>query len=208
MNFPPIRRRMTPALANRINIPKRYQSARLPHIPEGDPKQGLTAYLMKIKEMAKDGTGLYLWGPNGTGKTYALAVVVRAVFLFGYSSLFLDATEFRKSLMDRTIMFDEGVSVIDRCETVDFLGLDDVGQEYRSANSGFVESMLGELLRHRVNHNRCTCLTTNLNYDQFTAIYGQSTAGLVLDSMVPIKMEAGIAWRPNRAQAAREKVLG
>lgn len=121
-----------------------------------------------VLERALRGRGSYLWGPCGTGKTYAAAHAVRAYALSGRRARLVTA----KSLLDAVRAgFDRGgdPGVLERAERLDLLALDDLGAE--RATEWALET-LTRLVDTRVNRGLPTVITSNYRLGELRDMWG------------------------------------
>jgi DNA replication protein DnaC len=171
-----------------MNLGKRYWSSRL-NLLTSSQEEALGSYPDKLGEAIRDGVGIFLWGPNSTGKSYvASALCIEATAQFRISSYIIRAAELKEAFIkDFPANPDSNETVIERINYVNFLVIDDLGKEYRTA-SGFSETAFGSLLRDRCRRKLPTSITSNLPPDEFTNIYGPSTGELAKECMIPIKL--------------------
>ena len=130
-------------------------------------KQVVTAW---VKNFQRGGTGLYLYGAAGTGKTHLLVAIGKAIIdLHGPEVFYASAADlvartkaqFGKPDLDYENPFDEAAEA-------EVLLLDDIGAEKPS------EWLLAEMYRlfnTRYNNGRTTLLTSNVPLDVFEQSY-------------------------------------
>ena len=171
-----------------MNIGERYWKATRESL---NPEQSkcLNSYLSKLDDAVRRGIGLFLWGPNNTGKSYVSALLCKMVWAqHRVTSYCVTAAELKESWIHETPAHADSEELMsDRVALARFLVIDDLGREYRS-NSGFSEVHFGALLRQRVRENLVTCITTNLSPKEFTETYGKATSNLVKECMYPIHL--------------------
>lgn len=171
-----------------MNIGARYWPATLDGLTK-DQATAVQPYLSRLESCLKAGIGLYLWGNNGTGKSYITAALCMEVWrTWRVKSFCVTAAELKESWIEDRPLGDRDESVVQRSETARFLVIDDIGKEHRAA-SGFAETKFGALLRLRSRSKLVTSLTSNLNPKEFGAIYGESAADLSKECMHPIKLK-------------------
>lgn len=154
-------------------------------------RKALGTYPEMLDEARKRGHGLFLWGPNGTGKSYvAAALCKRARGQFRISAYSVSAFELKEAwIKDVPASEDFDETRIERVQKVQFLVIDDVGKEHRAKNSGFAENQLDALLRHRHKWLLSTVITTNLDPGEFRDIYGVSASDLCREAMMVVPLE-------------------
>ena len=141
--------------------------------------------MANLDEHLRDGNGLYLWGPNGRGKTGAAVVVAMEVRRRNRTALFVSASDLRRIVIDQ-VPFDNEQLMIDRAVEVDLLVLDDLGKGVQD-DKAFGERLLDDLLRKRSAELRSTILTANMDPTTFRADYKASTVEVLKECMVAIE---------------------
>jgi len=116
----------------------------------------LKNYIEMLDKNKSNGTGLYLFGNSGTGKTSLGCLVMLEALKHGYSCYFCVVDQYRKSL------FESNSEVLDKIRNSQFLMIDDIGREFQDSK-GFIESYLDDLVRHRTDNLTPTIITSNLS---------------------------------------------
>lgn len=173
-----------------MHIGRKYWDADLSSLLPHQKKQ-LDPYLAKFGSCVGRGLGVFIWGENSTGKTYVAAAMCKQVWQdFRVSSFCITAAELKEAfIQDRPAEEGGNETVMQRCETVRFLVIDDLAKEYRTA-SGFAEVKFGALLRQRSRQKLTTSITTNLVLKDFRSVYGDSAAELCKECMTPVRFES------------------
>jgi DNA replication protein DnaC len=114
----------------------------------------LRKYVDNIDKNKKAGTGLYLWGNSGSGKTSLGCIVLMEAIKKNYSCYFCVVDDYRKAL------FSEDSDTLDKIRTSQFLMLDDIGREFQDSK-GFIGSYIDDLLRFRTDNLTPTIITSN-----------------------------------------------
>ena len=114
----------------------------------------INKYIETLDKNRKAGTGLYLWGTSGSGKTSLGCVVLMEAIKHGYTCRFCSVDEYRKSL------FPEEADTFAQIRNVQFLMIDDIGREFQDGK-GFIVSYLDDLLRYRTDNLTPTIITSN-----------------------------------------------
>lgn len=136
------------------------------------------------------GFGLMLHGGYGTGKTMLSSLLLKRLLthgrgLDGYFTTFtdlLDRDEIGWSDKDAAQWFNR------RITNAEVLVIDDIGKEH-SARKGLSSSLLDNMLRTRVQHDRPTIFTTNLTMDEFRKTYAGSTWSLLAEKVLPYEIK-------------------
>jgi len=178
-------------------IPRRFWSASIERVPQSIQRE-IKNYIKNLDFFLDRAVGLLLWGPNGTGKTSAAALLGMASCRAGVSVLFATsetlrqaATGFRES---RAVEAD----LYQRASTVDVLIIDDLGKEHSGATK-YNEALLENLVRTRSGGLRITHATTNVNPQAgLGRIYPPSMLEVLRESILPLEVQG---------ENQREKVL-
>jgi DNA replication protein DnaC len=201
------RRELTTEDLQRMRIPQRYWDVRFDQISDTEkgsaasPRRLVRAYMEKMDEMHSRGAGLFLWGPNGMGKTSAAVVIGKEYRRRGKTVMFMSCSEIKSAIIDKTA-FDGETSLWDRAKTVDVLLLDDLGKGVQDG-TGFGLRALDELLRTRNAERRTTFITTNMAPGkQLESELKTSTLHSLKESIVPVKFVG-----PDRREAVKSELL-
>lgn len=139
-------------------IPSKYRYADIHTVQVTSLKDSLnkiTTYIKLIDEYRKAGTGLYLYGTTGTGKSYIACYVLQQAIRKGYSTFFCTVEQYKRAL------FDKDNDYIYNVNESDFTLIDDYGREF-SDTKGFIDSQVDEMLRYRYDRNKPTIITSNI----------------------------------------------
>lgn len=201
------RRELTTDDLERMRLPKRYWEARFDQISQTDgrkapsPQTLVRAYIDKMDEMWERGAGLFLWGPNGMGKTSASAVIGKEYRRRGRTVLFMACSEIKSAIIDKTA-FDGDQRLWDRAKAVDVLLLDDLGKGVQDG-TGFGLRALDELLRHRNAGKMVTFITTNMSPGkQLESELKTSTRHSLKECIVPVKFVG-----PDRREESKGELM-
>ena len=128
-------------------------------------------YGMHLPQHIRDGKGLIMTGPVGTGKTTLAVCILRWAINQGYRGYMISMT----SLFDTLMMLSKGPSehylkFESRIQNCPLLVLDDFGAEY---DSEWVKNKVNSMLSERVERKRSTILTTNMSIKQIQSGYNE-----------------------------------
>lgn len=188
-----------------MNIGERYWKADLADATEVQ-RSALRSYVRQFKKMIRDGVGLYLCGPNGTGKTFLSAALLKEAWRrWGIGGYCVIASDLKEAwIKDREAHRGSEETIVARTEAIRILVIDDLGKEHRAA-SGFAETQFGALLRSRSRRKLVTILTTNLTPQEFADIYGASSAKLLKECVLPVMLK-GPDERETEAEKLRRRL--
>lgn len=131
-------------------------------IDQGNQRAYATArrFVDTFEERRKDGKGLYLQGPMGTGKTHLAAAVANALMAMGVPVMLMTMQRILDCIKDT---YDDGAEestsdVLDQLRTATLLIIDDLGKEQPT---GWAQSEIYRIVNDRYEHMRPTIVTTN-----------------------------------------------
>ncbi len=182
------RRKLEKEDLTRMWIPRNFWDSKPENIkPEkSEHKKFIFSYLENIREMYEENIGLGLWGNNGSGKTSIMSMVLMEARRWGYTCLFVRAEQLRLADINR-IEFVPNLRLTEHACRVDFLGIDDIGKEYR-ADSGYSSNFLHNLFRERSDNRLPTIFTTNfcVTDESFSNLYHGSFIEILRECCQPI----------------------
>lgn len=165
-------------------------------------------YAEQFKQHYKSGSGLLLWGPVGTGKSYISACIANAVLDKGYTARMTNFEEVARDMQSTW----EKQAYIDSLLDYDLLVLDDLGAERQNE---FMQAQVFSLIDARYRSGRPMIITTNLTSDELTKTAGVKYSRIydrVLERCTPIKVDgynyrrqsAAETWPEMRRQLGME----
>lgn len=159
------RRKLDRLDVERMLLPRKYWDVSWEQVrpEESTHKAVIRKFLLNIESNINNGYGLLLWGINNVGKTALAAIILMEARRWGFSALFLRSTRLRSAVLDGE-RFDDSSTMLQRAMKVDVLVIDDLGKEYRTEGSNFMEKLLEDLIRERAFDGRkSTIITTNMS---------------------------------------------
>lgn len=148
----------------RAGIPPRYREA-------------THAYAGKMANMARDGQGFYIHGPNGTGKTtLAMAAGIILVHM-GVGVCVLSTYDLMDAMRSRR---DEDRALFERASTCDVLILDDLGKE--ASNTAYACERLFAIIDKRDKAGLPTIVTTNYLLSEIAKKITEGAIGVAIAS--------------------------
>lgn len=173
------------------NIPIKYVKLKLDNIEDIVLKEMVSSYINNIKKAHEDGIGLYIYGPNGTGKTAIEVIIMKEVIKLGYTAKYYQFSYVIDKFYNRE---DNNINDFITC---DFLILDDIDKAYIANNSTYPLSKLDYILRYRCQRNMVTIISSNLSINQYLGkiknqdneIFITSLLSLFNEAFIPIKVD-------------------
>ena len=124
--------------------------------------------------------GIFFCGKSGAGKTYFASAMVNYMLDRGKRACFITATEFFELMSNYSYSFyrdkKELQDRIDFIRNVDFLVIDDLGNEILSKNNN---SFLSSLLDYRIERGLNTIITSNLSEYDLAECYDSRVASRI-----------------------------
>lgn len=118
--------------------------------------KAMRAYVENFEQFRQQGKGLLLYGPCGTGKTFAAACVVNALLEKGYPCLM---TNFSRIANTISGMFEGKQDYLDSINKNALLVLDDLGAE---RSTEYMTEIVYNIIDARYRANRPMIITSNL----------------------------------------------
>ena len=151
-------------------------------------------YVDNFPEFKKDGKGLLLYGPVGTGKTYLAACVANALIDKDYSVLMTNFASLTNQIQG---MFDGKQEYINSLNRYSLLIIDDLGTERKT---DFMAEMVFNIIDSRYRSGLPMIITTNLTAEElkkpqevaYSRIYDR-----VLERCHPVKVDGNSRRRDN-----------
>jgi DNA replication protein DnaC len=157
-----------------VAIPMGFRHARFRALPDGLRRALLTR---------RQGQGLLLWGPVGTGKTFAVAALVRAAVLQTRGECRIERTVYDRLILDLRDCFKPGATkseldVLRPYLNADVLWLDDLAasESLAGAATDFQTRTIQTLLNDRLERNLATVCTSNLSPESLRRVFDERIA--------------------------------
>ena len=144
-------------------------------------------YIARLSKMKKTGLGLYFLGPNGTGKTGLMCEVLKGVCDKGYTAIFSTLSGLADKFAEGWKSDKAKKEFVTFVRSIDFLGIDDIGKEYRGKTE-FIITVFDRVLRYRSMRCRPTLITSNIGPEKIRLVYGDSIASLLYGKFLPLRL--------------------
>lgn len=141
------------------------------------------AELMKIK-----GIGLFLWGANGTGKTHLMTSAFKELLARNYTVKVISLSSLIAKFTAGWYDMNEKRELQDILKKVDFLGIEEIGKEFRSQNSDLGNVVFDNILRYRVQMQKPTWFTSNVNPKNLTSNYTEDITSMLKECCYPLQV--------------------
>lgn len=167
-------------------------------------KKLLRDYVKRHEEVRRDGTGLFLYGANGTGKTLCLNLVMKDLHKLGYTvrviSLPTLITQFTAGWYDKT----EKRDFQKMLQTVDFLGIEEIGKEFKAGANELGVMVLDNVVRYRLQMQRPILATSNTGPKDIKSVYTEDIASMLREFCLPLNVQ-GEDFRIRIAERNKKK---
>lgn len=167
----------------RLGFQRRYDGVDFDNLHDPKPSEAVINACRLFAEELKteeepSGKGLYLWGPNGTGKTHLAVAITRH---YGHS-LFVNTLRLFDALKES---YSTGISceVFESARRARLLVLDDLGSE---RPSDWVRERLYALLSTRWDEMLSTVVTSNIDPRSLPDMIGERSASRVFGSTLQL----------------------
>lgn len=194
--------RLSVSHANLIRslIPDSFWDVSLEAIPDGIAyKEIIRKYIENLDDHVRDGVGLVLAGPHGSGKTSAAVIIAKEVLARGGSCRFVTEDKLVGAVINKE-REDEDWTFERRVRETMMLVLDDLGMVPLSGGANIVERVMNE----RLQYARPTIITMNLGPGEFDSRY-PALSERIKGRMLWVAC-SGINWREELEKTLRRRL--
>lgn len=160
-------------------------------------------YLGKSKQALSEGTGLYLYGANGTGKSLLMNLMMMDLASQGYKVKIVTLSQLITQHADSWYDHDKRAYFNRWVQCTHFVGIEEIGKEFRTEASSLAVTALDTFLRIRVQMKLPVIFTSNVSPSNIEGRYTIDIASMMRELAVPLQV-AGEDYRKN-IQAANKK---
>lgn len=158
------------------------------NMEDKESMENVKKYAENLKIAREMGINLLLIGKVGTGKTGLCYLILKRLLELRKKHIPLEfgATNVEEivDIYTQGWRSDEEKELFDeKIRRADFLIIDDVGKEFRS-KSGLTETIMGSLIRHRVQWKLPIILTSNVSIKGLEKVYGSALASVMLERTI------------------------
>lgn len=156
-----------------------------------NPNEDLN-YIRVVREVSEylnrlDGTGYYLYGDVGVGKTYLLSAITNEIVKQGKKVAFVHTPTLSNNLKNMISRRESLDGLLSRLKHVDVLVLDDIGTE--GVSDWLRDDILLSILNYRMDTNKTCFFTSNLSMAQLEEYYSVNNRNEVNDLAAKRLME-------------------
>ena len=156
----------------------------------------------------KNGYGIYIYGPSGTGKTHLTACICNELINQCRQCLFTNFFEISKLIRSTWGKSNTSAeTVIRKIGEIDFLFLDDLGTEklQKNGEDNWLQEQVFDIINKRYNNKKPTIFSSNHSLSELITDRGmmQKTVDRIMEMSTAIIKVDGQSYRPKK----RERVM-
>ena len=137
---------------------------------DASTKKLIEEYIQNLNNAFNYGLSFLFSGSNGVGKTMLMSIILKEAYKADYKIKFLDT----RHLLDK--------EKSKNAATVDFLALDNFGDEQDFPNKEAYVGAIRQLIWNRVTNIKPTLIATNFNLDQINEVYGRTVFSYIVNT--------------------------
>lgn len=169
-------------------------------------KKAVLKYLSQHRAVRKDGTGLYLHGANGVGKTLLMNASFKWLMEQGYKVQIISLSSLITKFTAGWYDMEEKRALQQTLQRVDFLGIEEIGKEFKSQTSDLAVTVLDNIVRYRSQMLKPIWATSNLEAKKLSDTYSEDIASMLREACIPINV-LGEDFRERIAKELKKKYL-
>ena len=165
---------------------------------ENDPeaKEVVCKYLKKSKTAVNDGVGLYLWGANGTGKSYLLNSAFKELINKRYRVRIYSMDEIVDKFTSSWYSDEDKKELDNVLRTISFLGIDEFGKNVdKNGNPVYlpdlVKRVMESVIRFRVQMKKPIWFASNTDPQYVKTVFSEDIASLLREATIPVAVRGG-----------------
>ncbi|MGN1134011.1 MAG: ATP-binding protein [Oscillospiraceae bacterium] len=134
------------------------------------------------KEFNEKSPSLFFFGKTGLGKTFLSSCIANELLNKGVSVVFASSVDILRKIEDEHFNRCEG-NTMDTVINAELVILDDLGSEFQTS---FTESAVYNIINSRINLNKPTIVSTNLQRNELTQKYNERIISRLTGCFYPI----------------------
>jgi DNA replication protein DnaC len=167
-------------ILEKYGVGARFSSLTLSDIPKG-LQETLYDIADKMPQSTISGSGLYLSGKSGCGKSVFMAILARTLVENGKAIKYTTSQDLvRLSINDYDLYEDTIKSK--------FLFIDNFGEEIQD-KTAYNVSIINNLCKSRYDSNLCTYIATQLAPKEIEGLYGRTVVRIFKETLTAIEIE-------------------
>jgi len=137
-----------------MELPKSFWKVKWSDFKNTPDLKYLERYLSRLHTAFEDGDGVFIGGPQLSGKSHLSAYIARLARSYGASVQWAPAIDIQDKIYRRDMFQDNDsdYSILERYRKVDLLVIDNLGGEIPAVRHG--RNHVVELIEHRINWNK------------------------------------------------------
>ena len=142
-------------------------------------------YYARLQKAHDDGTGLFLNGDNGSGKSFVAALILKEALAKGFSAHFVLLKELTAAAFDALRDEDARDDLETLITQTDFLVIDEFDKMYQDKNE-LVINLLDALFKQRYYINKPLIVTSNTPFDEIINTHSSSIASMFTEKLLKV----------------------
>lgn len=148
-------------------------------------------YLANLQEHISHGTGLYLWGSNGTGKSYLMNCAFKSLIDAGHTVRIYTLDEIVDRYTDSWYSNEDRQQLYRTLCNTGFLGIDEFGRNLdRNGEPMYIPDLvkraLATVLRYRVQMQKPVWITSNTDPKNVGAVFSEDIQSLLREAVIAV----------------------
>lgn len=168
-------------------------------------KRNVENYIKQSEEALKDGAGFFLWGANGSGKSHLMACAFKELIAKKYKVQIITLSTLITKFTGGWYDSEQRKDLYDNMCNVDFLGIEEIGKEFKSATD-LGSTVLDSILKYRVQRNLPVWATSNISPDKMSGYYTEDIASMMKQCSLALQV-TGKDFRDEIKAALKKKYI-
>ena len=185
MILSPSKREVTAEDFELMELPKSFWKVKWSDFNDIADKKHLERYLKRIYAAFEDGDGLFILGPQLSGKSHLSAYIARLARSYSATVQWSSAIEIQDRITRRDTYQDNDFdySILERYRKVDLLVIDNLGGELSAVRD---RNHVTELIENRIHWNKPMVINTYRNEAEMSELYHEGYLNWLLSLHCPV----------------------